>query len=103
MGDETSTSARKAMRFMSKYEKVKLKHGTVRLEDKTDIDCTIVGKDIFTGAEERIKNVPWQGLYDWLINGDYIQDALSSVSVDGRDFLLTGIGAKSYSKLFPTE
>jgi len=71
---------------------LKLRHQIVQLLDLTTDTCTIVGKDVFTGQAYEIPQVSVSGLRRWDAGrGKFIQDALPELSVEQREFLLTGL------------
>jgi len=70
---------------------------TVTLFDGGDLS-RVTGKCIITG-EEYSCTVPTAGLQSWL-GGEYIQVALSDVSVDNREFLKSGISPAGWEQAF---
>lgn len=83
---------------------MQLHHGNVRFINITDETCTVIGKDRLNGDKVRIDNVPWDGLESWDCGkGVLIQDALPMLKDDEREFLISGLGPRSFKELFPAE
>jgi hypothetical protein len=59
---------------------------------------TVSGKCVFTG-EEYSCQVPTDGIKMWL-NGERIHRALPGVSLDDREFLISGISPNGWKKTF---
>lgn len=68
----------------------------IHQDEKT---ITLAAPCAITGREYSV-TVPIRGFNQWR-NGDYIQDALSNVSADDREFLISGISPEGWRKIFP--
>lgn len=62
---------------------------------------TFIGRCVVTGKEVRVR-VPAEELHAYRA-GKYIQDAMPSVSVDDREFLLSGYSKEGWDIMFPPE
>ena len=62
---------------------------------------TITKKCVFTGKEYSVV-VPIEGYSKWK-KGMLIQDALPELSVDDREFLISGISPEGWSEAFGEE
>ncbi len=58
----------------------------------------ITGKCVMTGQEHSVE-VPAQEFYDYT-HGKLAQEAMSSVSADDREFLISGTSPQGWKRLF---
>lgn len=74
------------------------------LNENSDGSTTIILSDtikhIKVNHHIEVLNQAW---YDWIMKGLLIQKAFSFLSVDEREFLLTGLTGEEWEKLFPEE
>lgn len=82
------------------YSTIHLRHGIVRIEDKTATHCSIVGTCVFTKEAVKLENVPYSGLQLFLDGEKYIQQCFPDMHEDDREFLQSGISAKGWTKKF---
>lgn len=87
---------------LKSYSVIMLNFHDVYLSEKTSDTVTITGNCMFYLDKIEIKNVPWQGLLDWL-NGTSIQDALPELSIDDREFLISGTGPTYWKPLIESD
>lgn len=75
---------------------VGLGHQTVTIEAKTSEIITITGIDVMTKIPVSF-DIPAWGFYRW-IRGEKIQDAMPDVSLEAREWLLSGLTDRSFPK-----
>jgi len=71
------------------------------LQELENGQVRVTGNCVFTGEEYQCE-VPKAGLQRWLA-GEPIQTAMPKVSPDIREFLISGISPKGWSKTFGGE
>jgi hypothetical protein len=47
--------------------------------------------------------IPYEGYKAWIVDGEYIQDALIDLTPAERELILTGIHDECWNELFPEE
>jgi len=77
-----------------------------KLRQELEYDNTLTGRTVvWTGLKSMVMDHTIekinQGWYNWIVKGMMVQDAFDFLTVDEREFIMSGMTADEWEKMFP--
>lgn len=69
------------------------------ITDNKDGTVNVIGHCVFTGTPYAVRNIPEEQWQNYL-NGELVQRAFPTMSVDDREFLISGISPEGWKEEF---